>query len=562
MCSCANWHYRHLTGAPIGAIGPKGLSDHGLVAPESLVTLTTDTSVLLPVENYESLTAKLDSDFVLGHVFRLVDKNETKLTSNEEVVTCNDVHVAHTAADARDGETTKLRCTRLITMLGLDERANGLSADQYEKLKRLIEENNDVFALDDSELGCTDVVQHVIETEGHPPIKQPIRRLPFVRRAKVSEMVDDMLARGVIQPSASAWSSPIVLVPKKNGDLRFCVDYRRLNKVTRKDVYPLPRIDDILDTLGGTRYFSSLDLCSGYWQIELDPESRPKSAFVTHRGLHEFVRLPFGLCNGPSTFQRLMEIVLSGLAWKNCFVYIDDVLVCSQTFDDHLAHLQQVFDRLRSANLRLNAKKCVLLKDEVHYLGHVVSQAGIYPSSSNVTKVKDYPTPADVSQVRQFLGLASYYRRFIKNFSKIAAPLNALLRKDVSFEWNDACEQSFVELKNCLTSAPVLAYPRFDVNVRFILETDASAQGLGAVLSQTQSDGKVHPIAYASRSLNVHEKNYSATELETLGLVWASRLFRPYLLGHKCVVYTDHAACTSLLDGSHPSAKLVNHSGA
>ena len=161
-------------------------------------------------------------------------------------------------------------------------------------------------------------------------------------------MVDDMLARGVIQPSVSAWSSPIVLVPKKDGDVRFCVDYRRLNSITRKDVYPLPRIDDILDTLGETCYFSTLDLCSGYWQIELDPESRPKSAFVTHRGLHEFVRLPFGLCNGPSTFQRLMEIVLSDLVWKNCFVYID-VLVCSKTFDYHLCHLQGVFKRLRIA---------------------------------------------------------------------------------------------------------------------------------------------------------------------------------------------------------------------
>ena len=195
-------------------------------------------------------------------------------------------------------------------------------------------------------------------------------------------MVDEMLAQGVIQPSVSAWSSPVVLVPKKDGTSRFCVDYRRLNGVSRKDIYPLPRVDDIFDTLGDTKYFSSLDLCSGYWQIELDPESRPKSAFVTHRGLHEFVRLPFGLCNGPSTFQRLMEVVLSGLVWDTCFVYIDDVLVCSRTFEAHLQHLRQVFTRLREANLKLKPKKCLFLRDEVSYLGHVVTREGIRPDPS------------------------------------------------------------------------------------------------------------------------------------------------------------------------------------
>ena len=187
-------------------------------------------------------------------------------------------------------------------------------------------------------------------------------------------MVSEMKDQGIIQPSISPWASPVVLVPKKDGKLRFCVDYRRLNAITKKDVYPLPRIDDILDTLGKTKYFSSLDLCLGYWQVELDEESRQKSAFATHQGFFEFVRMPFGLCNAPATFQRLMQVVLAGLDWDICFDYIDDILVASETFEDHLCHLRQVFDRLRMANLRLKPKKCSFLKEEVLYLGHVVSE--------------------------------------------------------------------------------------------------------------------------------------------------------------------------------------------
>lgn len=441
-------------------------------------------------------------------------------------------------------------------MLGLTENVSGVSEEELRQLREMIVVNDDVFALNDSELGCTSIVQHEINTGTEPLIKQPARRVPFVYREKLSSMVDEMLRDGIIQPSSSAWSSRVVLVPKKDGKFRFCVDYRRLNSISKKDVYPLPRIDDILDTLGNTKYFSSLDLCSGYWQVKLTPESRSKSAFVTHCGLYEFVRLSFGLCNGPSTFQRLMESVLSGLVWNSCFVYIDDVLVCSKTFAEHVNRLSEVFARLRSANLKLKAKKCLFLHETVPYLGHVVSPEGIKPDLEKTDKVKRYPVPTDTSQLRQFLGLTSYYRRFICGFSKIAAPLNDL-KKDVPFQWTSACERAFQQLKNSLVSSPVLAYPCFNSSDPLVLETDASVRGLGAVLSQCQEDEKVHPIAYASRSLNVHEKNYGITELETLGLVWAARLFRPYLLDHHCIVYTDHAACTSLLNCKHPSAKLA-----
>ena len=306
----------------------------------------------------------------------------------------------------------------------------------------------------------------------------------------------------------------------------------------------MPRIDDILDTLGSAKY---LDLASGYWQVKLDDDARPKTAFTTHQG---FIRMPFGLCNAPATFQRAMQTVLSRLEWCNCFVYIDDILIASSTFEGHLQHLEEVIDRLRKANLRLKPKNCRFLCEEVSYLGHIISVNGVGPDPEKIDKVKCFPIPHEPTQVRQFLGLASYYRRFVPLFAKVAAPLHGLLKKDNAFIWLSECEAGFRKLKEALTSVLVLAYPKFGPEFEFILETDASYVGLGAVLSQLQDDGRVHPIVYASRSLDIHEKNYGVTELETFAFVWAVRYFRAYLLGHRTTVFTDHSACMSLLN--HP----------
>jgi len=312
-----------------------------------------------------------------------------------------------------------------------------------------------------------------------------------------------------------------------------------------------------LDTVGRAQFFTTLDLSAGYWQILVDPSSTEKTAFTTHCGLFEFTRMPFGLCNAPSTFQRLMQTVLAGLEGKVCFVYIDDILVCSRTFQEHLTHLRAVLQRLRDANLKLKLRKCSFLRPEVHYLGHVISKGGIAPDPSKTEKVQNYPVPTDLLKLRQFLGLASYYRRFIRNFAKISAPLHALTKKGVPFVWSVACQQAFEHLKQLLCRAPVLAYPQFGPGHQFLLETDASLEGLGAVLSQREEKGLIHTMAYASRALHKHERNYPITELETLGLVWAVQYFRAYLLGHHCVVLTDHAACTSLLHATHPSPKLA-----
>ena len=430
-----------------------------------------------------------------------------------------------------------------------------LTAEQAQQVEHLVLNYADVFALNSSELGSTDMVTHSIDTGVSPPIKQSARRTPFALRQTMEEMVQKMLELGVVEPSHSPWSSPVVLVEKKDGSRRFCVDYRRLNSVTKMDVFPLPRIDDTLDSLSQSQYFTTLDLASGYWQVGMHPDSQEKTAFATHSGLYEFTVMPFGLCNSPATFQRLMERVLVGLIPKVCMVYIDDVIVTGKTFEEHLANLEEVFKRLRAAGLRLKLIKCTFAGSSVVYLGFVVSRDGISPDPLKVEAVRNFPQPGDVKTLQSFLGLASYYRRFISGFSVLANPLFTLTKKDVDYVWSPACQEAFQSLKKQLTEAPVLAFPNF--NQGFLLDTDASGLGLGAVLAQKQEDGSVRPVAYASRTLQPHERNYGVTELEALGVVWAVKHFRHYLYGHHCDVFTDHEALKSLLNTPHPSGKLA-----
>ena len=309
-----------------------------------------------------------------------------------------------------------------------------------------------------------------------------------------------------------------------------------------------------LDVLEGARYFSMLDLNSGFWQVKMKEDSAEKTAFATHCGAFEFRVMPFGLINAPSMFQRLMERVLEGLTPARCQVYIDDVLVVGATFEEHLTNLEAVFVRLREAHLKLKPTKCQLMRSEVQYLGYRVSAEGISPDPTKLEAVKSYPAPTNVHKLRSFNGLASYYKRFVPNFARIARPLHNLTKKDVKFFWTNKCQEAFEQLRGKLIEAPVLAYP--DFKLPFKLETDASGSGLGAVLSQ-EHDGVTRPVAYASRSLHGAEERHSATELEALGIVWAVKQFRHYLYGQQCEVITDHQPLRSLLKMPHPSGKLA-----
>ena len=311
------------------------------------------------------------------------------------------------------------------------------------------------------------------------------------------------------------------MVRKKDGSLRFCVDFRQLNAATVKDAHPLPRIDDLLDALHGAKWFSTLDLKSGYWQVPIAEQDKEKTAFRTSSGqLFEFNQVPFGLCNAPATFSRLMDRVLAGLHWETCLFYLDDIIVFSSTWEEHLARLREVFERLRHAKLKLGPTKCTFAAKEDSYLGHRVTEEGLLPDPVLLAAIRDIPPPKTATEVRSFLGLASYYRRYVKGFAAIAAPLHALTRKDALFHWSEDYQAAFDQLKVRLTTSPITAFP--DFSQEFWLYTDASTAGLGAILAQIR-DGKERIICCASRALNKVEKSYPATKLGVLGHCVGSR---------------------------------------
>ena len=445
--------------------------------------------------------------------------------------------------------------TVLEDMLMEIVKGTSLSSHHQDLLLTLLLDYSDVFARSKDELGRTDLLQHEIVIDSAAPIRQRFRRLSPEKRVEMRALLDDMLQKNLISPSKSPWAAPIVLVKKKDGTSRFCVDYRRINAVTRKDAYPLPRVDDILETLAGSQLFSTLDLASGYWQVEVKPEDREKTAFITSEGLYEFNVLPFGLCNGPATFQRLMNILLAGVQWHDCLVYLDDIIVLGRSFGEHLQNLAKVFQRLRQANLKLQVKKCVFGRDTVKFLGHIISSKGISTDPEKVARVSQWPVPINKLELQQFLGFVNYYRRFIKDCASISKPLYQLTEHTRQFKWTDQCQEAFLTLRKALVSAPVLAFP--DCSRMFILDTDASNQGIGAVLSQQHDDGLEHVVAYASRVLSKAERRYSVTRKEMLAVVSFLHHFRPYLLGRRFKLRTDHGSLLWLRSFKEPEGQLA-----
>ena len=347
-----------------------------------------------------------------------------------------------------------------------------------------------------------------------------------------------MLEEGQIEHSVSTWSAPTVLVTKKNGTTRFCVDYRRLSARTKKDAFPLPRIDDSLNSLSGQAWFSTLDLASGYWQVRLSEEAKPKPAFATHSGLFQFAIMPFGMCNAPATFERLMSQVMRGLHWKRCLVYIDDILVFGNDFESVLHSLELVLNRVAEYGLQLKSSKCNLFRTSVPFLGHIVGRAGLECDPNKLSAVANWIPPSTIKGVREFLGFTGYYRRFVPDYSTVAQPLVRLLGKDCKFQWTDACQDAFKALHALLIKAPVLAFPKEDLP--YIVDTDASDYGIGGVLSQS-IEGTEHVIAYYSKSLNPAQQKYCTTRRELLAVVATLDHFKGYVWGPKFLVRTDHA---------------------
>ena len=460
----------------------------------------------------------------------------------------------------------------LIDLSGLENWPEKLQHEAKEMLKR----NAKVFSKDDMDMGRTNLVKHHIKLTDPVPFKEAYRRIPPQMYDEVKSHLQEMLDLGAIRPSNSPWASAIVLVRKKDGRLRFCIDLRKLNNRMVKDAYSLPRIESILDSLGGAQIFSTLDLKAGYWQVEMAEECKAYTAFTCGPlGFYECDTMPFGATNAPATFQRLMHDCLGELNMNWCIVYLDDIIIFSDTKEEHLKRLEAVFQKLCAAGLKLKPSKCFFFREEIEYLGHVVSGKGISTNPKKIEAVSKWPTPKTVYDVRSFLGFVGYYRRFIKNFSRITKPIREVITglenqskraaKKTYIEWTDAANAAFEHLKTMCVSTPILAYP--DYQLPFTLHTDSSTDGLGAVLYQKQ-DGKMRVIAYASRSVSKAESNYPAHKLEFLALKWAvCEKFHEYLYGSKSFeVFTDNNPLTYVLTsakldacGQRWVAKLANY---
>lgn len=429
-----------------------------------------------------------------------------------------------------------------------------LNSSQRERLEIFMSEQFPE-RMEPKALGRTTLVEHVIDTSTAVPIKQRYYAMSPALLKIVYEELDKMLELGVVTPSKSAWSSPIVMVDKPDGSRRFCVDFRKVNEVTRRDAYPLPQVTTILDRLRDARYLSSLDVKSAYWQIPLSKESREKTAFtIPGRGLYEFVTMPYGLHNAPATWQRFIDRVLGADLEPHVFVYLDDVIIITQTFEKHLEVLKEVLHRLSRANITLNRDKCNFCRPQLRYLGYVVDNRGLRVDPEKVEAILKIPVPTSQKTVRQFCGTASWYRRFIPDFATRMYPLTDLLRRRKKFGWTDEAQKAFEDIRSCLIKAPILACPDFELP--FIVSCDASGVGVGAVLSQKTAQGE-QVIAYASRTLTKAEQKYSATERECIAVIWAVERFRPYIEGTHFTIITDHYSLLWLHNLKDPQGRLA-----
>lgn len=436
-------------------------------------------------------------------------------------------------------------------------RTQHLNEEEKCNLINVCSEYADVFYVEGEQLTFTNQIKHSINTIDENPVFSKTYRYPYAHREEVQNQIQSMLRQGIIRPSTSAWSAPIWVVPKKSDasgkvKWRLVVDFRKLNDKTVDDKYPIPNIVDILDKLGRCQYFTTLDLASGFYQVEMDPKDIHKTGFNVERGHYEFLRMPMGLKNSPSTFQRVMDNVLQGV--ENSLVYLDDILVFSTSLQEHIINLKKVFQRLRETNFKIQMDKSEFLKHETPFLGHIITPEGVKPNPDKIDAVLKYPIPKTAKQIKAFLGLLGYYRRFIPEFAKITKPLTACLKKGSKILLNTEYINCFEHCKTLLTNDPILVYP--DFTSEFTLTTDASNFALGAVLSQGPANSD-RPIAYASRTLNDSEVNYSTTEKELLAIVWATKYFRPYLFGRRFKIVTDHKPLQWLMNLKESNSRLT-----
>ena len=482
--------------------------------------------------------------------------------TEEEIDAIETQEVHETYADDSDLLKTYADDSDPLKMNILPSRWNRLKAKikctmeneiYKEKLYQLLEKYQHLFAESDLELGRTNTVEMKLDTGDSHPIRSKPYRTPLAQRSLVEDHVKQMMDAKVISPSTSPWASPIVIVPKKDGTKRFCIDYRKLNQSLRFNSYPLPNIVDIWPNLKGAKFFTTLDLKSGYWQIPMEEGSKEKTAFVTNQGLYQFNVMPFGLSTAPPIFQEMMDKVLGEAKHVYAMAYLDDVLIWSKTFEEHLYHMEQIFKKLENAGLKLKISKCDFLLQQIKYLGHVISEEGIQPDPDKVSAIKSMSAPKDVTGIRSFLGMTSYYRSFIPNHAHIAKPLTVLTKKNATYHWGDEEEEAFQQLKNALVTAPILGYA--DPTLEYSLHCDASGSAVGAMLTQVQ-DGKRRVIHYLSHQLSSSQQKWPTIEREMYAIIYAISKLRHFLLDAKFTIYTDHAPLKHLFTAEMKNARI------
>ncbi|XP_063971781.1 uncharacterized protein LOC135159725 [Lytechinus pictus] len=463
--------------------------------------------------------------------------------------------------DDTEDDTPQLTNTSLLQPFPLQAKESlddvtintDLSSPQKEQINELLNHYQDVL----SDLpGCTSLGEHsiILKDNDFKHLKSKPYPIPYSLRDTVRDEVKTMLSMGVIEASESPIASPIVLVKKPDGTNRFCVDFRKLNKVTLFDAEPIPDQDELFTKVAHAKYFTKIDLSKGYWQMPMSPESKPLTAFLTPNGLFQFTVMPFGLVNAPASFSRMMRRLLNGL--DGAVNYIDDILIYSTTWEQHVATLNELLSRLRAAKLTARPSKCFVGQSSVEFLGHVINKGTVSPRPEKLKAIQEISRPQTKRELRSFLGTTNYYRKFIPNYAAIAAPLTDRTRnaEPNQIRWETSQEQSFNTLKDKLTNPPILHLP--DLSQDFILRTDASNIGLGAVLLQTH-EGERFPVAYGSRKLLKREQAYSTIERECLAVIWAVKKFEPYLYGRQFVLETDHHPLTYMNSVNPANGRLM-----
>ena len=533
------------------------LTKYGLLGASAIVNCV-DNSIPVRLLNVSDSSVTVNSNFVVGMLSECsADNNDetfTKFRSNKHVKMITDSFGKN--ADLSSSENN-IHVKNIID--SIENNAN-FSSCQKQDVVRLVEKHSALFSFEKNDIGFVPHIEHEIIIKENSPCQQIHSRVPVHVEEWVDNQVNDLLKQGIIRESHSPWSAPIVVVKKKNGDFRLCIDYRRLNSVTIKPTFQIPDSRTIFDSLSGSTYFSAIDISSAYYQCAVKEDHKKYTAFTTRKGQFEFNRMPFGLSGAPFTFQRLMNTVLREENWQTCLIYLDDVLIFSKTFTEHLKRLDIVFSKLEESGIKLSPRKCQLLLTELCYLGHKISKNGIEADPSKIEVLKSWPIPKNVHEMRSFLGFCNYYRRFINDYAKISKVLEETIKtKNVGNATSDkinnlnlSSEQikSFHHLIDSLCNAPCLAYPQNDCT--FILDCDASSGAIGAVLSQIQNNEE-KAIAYGSRKLSKAEEKYCITRKELLAVYYFVTYYKHYLLGKHFIIRTDHKALQWMLNWEKPT---------